>query len=153
MAGLLTVPQRRTEGLPNRHEPATDLPTLAVPQPTPRKCPIVPPDSLESTILSATHRYLDALSNLNAPPPWTICISVLEVNGYAVYARDSHEVPRRFPEIDICAEPIVIQEIPESLDRQNVARILRPAFDYIWREFGLPGSLNYTRGGIYNNRL
>jgi hypothetical protein len=113
---------------------------------------IVPPNSLESMILSATCSYLDVLKNLNAPPPWTICISIIEVRGYEFHLEDSHEVPRLFPDVDICADPIVIQEIPESLDRQKVAQILRPAFDYIWREFGFTGSLNYTRGGIYNNR-
>lgn len=34
----------------------------------------------------------------------------------------------------------------------KVARLLHPAIDHIWQEFGLDGSLNYGDDGTYLNR-
>jgi hypothetical protein len=45
--------------------------------------------------------------------------------------------------------------IPEDADlsnRQAVARALRPALDFIWREYDYPGSLNFTRSGDWTAR-
>jgi hypothetical protein len=112
----------------------------------------VPSDAVEGALIWSAMAYLTELQEVNAPLPWAIGISLLEVKGYWLYAADGQSRADVFGETDIRLQPIVVDAIPEPLDRQAVAAILKPAFDFIWREFGFGGSSNYTEGGIYNVR-
>ena len=44
---------------------------------------------------------------------------------------------------DIMPAPIVIANWEDMYDGQAVGRLLKDAFDYIWRECGFAHSLNY----------
>lgn len=118
----------------------------------PQKDPIVPSSATESVIIGSTMRYLDLLQKLNAPLPWAICISLLEIKNYWFLASNTEVSPRAFPDTDILVEPIVVKTIDRPFDLQNVASLLKPALDFIWREFGFPDCLHYTESGIYNAR-
>jgi hypothetical protein len=118
----------------------------------PSKESFVPSSATESVIISAAAKYLEALHKLNAPLPWTICVSLLEVKNYCLYVSDAQTNCQPFPDVDICPEPIVLSTLSGPLDWQQVARVLRPAIDFIWREFGFPGSFNYTQDGLYIRR-
>ncbi len=118
----------------------------------PCKDRIVPAEATERAIMT-TASYLKMLRELHVPLPWTICISLLEVNDYWLFVSEGISSRRQFPEQDIAAEPIIVRDVKEISDRQGVARLLRPSIDYIWREFGFEGSPNYTGNGIYNVRF
>lgn len=113
----------------------------------------VPSGAVEAAIIRSTTAYLKALQEINAPLPWTIATSLIEVKGYWLYAYDGQTAFYKLEEIDIRPDPIKVAALPEPLAPQSVAQILRPAIDFFWREFGFERSSNYTDGGIYNVRF
>jgi hypothetical protein len=107
---------------------------------------------MEGAMIRPVFDYLKLLKKIGGPLPWTICVSLLEVTGFWLYASDGQGRTNVFDETDVLAPPIVLTTIPEPLDSQAVAKLLRPAIDFIWREFGFTRSCNYTDTGIYNVR-
>jgi len=118
----------------------------------PQKDLLVPSSATERTIISSTMSYLDLLRTVNAPLPWAICISLLEIKNYWFLVSNSEFSRQTFSDADILVAPIMVNTLDRPFDRQNVASLLKPALDYIWREFGYPDCLNYTEGGVYNVR-
>jgi hypothetical protein len=114
--------------------------------------PYVPGAGTEKLIISSVSKYLEVLRTLEAFLPWTICVSLLEIKGYWLYVRDGQTSDQMFEDTDIHLEPIVLENSEGSFDFSHAAQILRPAFDFIWREFGFERSYNYTESGLYNVR-
>lgn len=112
----------------------------------------IPPLILESRIILSVESYLEALRSLAAPLPWHVSISLLEVKGYWMLLSQV-DTTAPFPDIDICPEPLIVRNIAEIDTSEKVRAFLRPAIDFIWREFGEEGSPHYTPTGFYTERL
>ena len=48
---------------------------------------------------------------------------------------------------DLVADPILIRNPEDVSDEQAVGRLLKDAFDYVWRECGFENSMNYDAEG------
>jgi hypothetical protein len=119
----------------------------------PNKSELVPALRTESTILASMARYLSALEKLNAPLPWYVCFSLLEVQNYWFVVSNSAGSSEPFPESDIRPEPVVIERIDRFDSPAVVAKLIRPVIDFIWREFGYSGSSHYSAAGEYTERI
>jgi hypothetical protein len=119
----------------------------------PEKELLVPAAAVESTIIAAVASYLKSLRVMEAALPWHICVSLLEIKDYWLLISDSETSRRPYPEVDIAPEPLVVRTVLDADSPLTVARLLRPAIDFIWREFGVDGSYNYTDAGDYTRRL
>ena len=119
----------------------------------PEKELLVPAPIAEATIITAVSRYLKALRAVEATLPWYICISLLEIKDYWLFISNSDTSRRSYSEVDVAPDPVVVRNAQDADSPLTVARILRPAIDFIWREFGLEGSYNYSDTGDYTRRL
>ncbi len=117
----------------------------------PNKERVVASSTMESLLFVSTQRFLETLRKLSAPLPWTICISLLEVRDYWLFASNVDASRKPFPDSDIVADPIVVRNADEADDLQTVRRLLRPAIDFIWREFGFPSCWHYDSNGEYRD--
>ena len=114
---------------------------------------VVPAEATESVIITAVARYLEALRAMEAVLPWQICVSLLEIRDYWLLVSNSETSPRPYPEADIAPDALVVRSLSEVDSPMKIARLLRPALNFIWREFGLEGCYNYTATGDYSGRL
>ncbi|MGA2257875.1 MAG: hypothetical protein ABSG53_24695 [Thermoguttaceae bacterium] len=115
--------------------------------------PFVPSTAAERAIITSVAAYLRALQALNAPLPWHICVSLLEIRGYCLLVSNYEASQRAYAGHHVIADPLIVRSLAEIETNQKIATFLRPIVDFIWREFGVDGSYNYTENGIYNNRL
>jgi hypothetical protein len=79
---------------------------------------------------------------------WHIALGMLNMKNSVlavshVYAFDG----RVFMREKILPPPITISEEADISDIQTIAQALRPAFDYVWREYNYPSSLHYNQSG------
>lgn len=112
----------------------------------------IPPLVLESRIILSVENYLETLRSLKAPLPWHVSISLLEVKGYWMLLSQV-DTTAPFPDANICVEPLIVRNVAEIDTSEKVRAFLRPAIDFIWREFGAEGSPHFTPTGIYTERL
>jgi hypothetical protein len=109
----------------------------------------VPNVAYEREIIIAFHRYLTSLRELGVSGPFFIHTAMLNVQGY-IMATDPMRMlsgGRVFQGEDI--RPL-LDHLPNDTyfaTKQDVAKALRPMFDYIWREFGFDRSFNYSETG------
>jgi hypothetical protein len=108
----------------------------------------IPSVAFEREIISSTSRYLTALQGLGVPLPWYVGVSLLNIRGYSMYADpwQSGVIARATNSDDICARSIEVQGGQVPTAPLDVAKMLKPAFDEIWRAFNFPQSLNYNEG-------
>jgi hypothetical protein len=109
---------------------------------------LVPSVTFEKGMVEGVARYLKALVSLAVPGPWVIGIgligltkSMLGVAPHLLFEGCVFERERILP------PPAMIPADADIGDLQVVARAMRPAFDYIWREYNYPQSLNYGESG------
>ncbi|MGO8746422.1 MAG: hypothetical protein ACLQNE_10560 [Thermoguttaceae bacterium] len=114
---------------------------------------IIPAPAIEDAIITSVAEYLRTLQAMNAPLPWHICVSLLEIHGYRLLVSKGNTSRRPYPNADIIADSRVVPSLANVDSDEKVATFLRPVINYIWREFGFEGSTSYTKNGIYSNRL
>ena len=107
---------------------------------------IIPSSATETTIIDGVSRYVEALRTLTPPLPWAICISLLEVKGYRLMISNV-DFSGAYQGTDLVLKPLIVRNAGDVDNRDKVTRLLRPAIDFIWREFGKPGSPNYLADG------
>ncbi len=104
---------------------------------------IIPSKSFEQTVVKTVVAYSAALKDLGVPLPWRLGVSLLGIRGYRLFA-DEECVAREISDRDdLIADPIVIRRFEDVSDVKSAARLLKGCFDYVGREYGLPGSYNY----------
>ncbi len=113
----------------------------------------VPSVAIETAIITSIAQYLKVLQAIGANLPWHVCISLLEIKGYHFLISNSESSRDGFIESNILIEPLIVRSVSEVDSPHKIAHSLRPAIDFIWREFGLDGSYNYTEDGTYTRRL
>jgi hypothetical protein len=113
--------------------------------------------SLESDIIGTVYRHITALKELGVKGPWHVAISLLQVEGYVMLARArlmGGASSRVYDQEDMLTPPVVIPDEIDLSDHRarELARLLQPAFDFIWREFNYDRSFNYTKDGEWAPR-
>ncbi|MCX6997981.1 MAG: hypothetical protein NTV49_13075 [Kiritimatiellaeota bacterium] len=107
---------------------------------------IIPSISYERNILSAIQEWIKLYRAMNISGPWHIALALVNLNkSWLLVRADWRERGRVFEGNAIQAPPVVIPA--DTQHAQEIARTLRPVFDFIWREHGYPGCLNYDSDG------
>ncbi len=109
----------------------------------------VPSIAYERELISAIHLYLNSFAQLGVSPPFFVNCALLGVRGYFMYVD-----PIRFSSFgrilqkdDVLPPSVKFMSEADFSSRESVAKTLRPAFDFIWREFDFQRSFNYTSDG------
>ncbi len=108
----------------------------------------VPSVGFEKDVIRAVQRYLGVLSRLGASGPWFCTLGLIGLTKSVLWVGARLAFGGRPFEGDSILPPAVEIAADTELDNpQAVARALRPALDYVWREHNYPESLNYGESG------
>ncbi len=108
----------------------------------------IPSAAFEKRVIEGVFGYLKLLKALGSRGPCYVGIGLINVKKSFLYTDPRFQFGGGAFEGDQILPDIV--EVPSdvALDNpQGVARALRPAFDYVWREHRFPRSLNYVATG------
>jgi len=113
----------------------------------------IPIITFEKSVIEGVARYCQALRELNVSGPLFVGIGLINLGKSYLHVGPGHGMGARVHEGGEILPPCLeIQEDTDLSNRQAVARFLRPALDFIWREYNYPGSLNFTQSGDWNVR-
>jgi len=114
---------------------------------------IVASIAYEKEIVLSVTEYSKLLANLQVPTPYCIGISLLNVHGYIMYVDLQYRhLGRILDQDDIVADAVAISDVNKDTQPETVAKLLKPAFDQIWREFNFPRSFNFDKDGNWAPR-
>lgn len=103
---------------------------------------------IELVSVEAVASYFTMLKELKISPLWRVDISLINLRPSILLSTDIWihcSGQKVFKDKDIIPDFISIEE---GLSEQDgVARCLRPAFNFLWRAFGFPGSPYYNASG------
>ncbi len=107
---------------------------------------LIPSIAYEEYIVEAVRNYFEILTILEIPFPIVVFISFVGVKGaYMGYSRSYQAEPI---DRDMILLPEILIEDYEKIDGINdVAKILRPAFDAFWNACGFERSFNFNEQG------
>jgi hypothetical protein len=110
----------------------------------------IPSTAFEKEVIEGIFSYLKSLQALDIKGPWYVGFGLINVKKSILYVSQRFMFGGRDFEGDEMRPPVI--EVPADTDLtdqrfQPVARALRPAFDFIWREHNYPRSLNYAETG------
>ncbi|PCJ54621.1 MAG: hypothetical protein COA79_21805 [Planctomycetota bacterium] len=113
----------------------------------PEKCVgNVPSIAFEREIITSFHKYLTSLKEFGVTGSFFIHTVLLNIQGYMMYVGPKYMIDnQRILEVEDIRPPFI--QIPSGTNistQHDVAKIIRPMFDYIWREFGFERSYNYS---------
>jgi hypothetical protein len=103
---------------------------------------------IELVSVKAITSYFKLLEELKNSPPWYVDISLVNLRPSILLATDirvHHSGEKVFEDKDIIPDLILIEEVLS--EPNEIARFLRPAFNFLWRAFGFPGSPYYSASG------
>jgi len=112
----------------------------------------IPNIAYEREIITIFHHYLSSLKESGVAGPFFIHTAMLNVQGYSMHTKRISG-GRVFQGEDI--QPLLCH-VPNDTHfatKQDVAKAVRPMFDYIWREFGFDKSINYSEEGEWLESL
>lgn len=114
---------------------------------------LIPSVTFEKGMVEGIARYLKAMVGLTVTGPWAVSVgligltkSVLGVAPHLLFDGCVSGKERILP------PPVMISSDADVADLQVIARAMRPAFDFIWREHNYPRSLNYGESGDWVGR-
>lgn len=113
---------------------------------------VVPSTATESTIIWSVAKYLEVLHRVEAPLPWSVGVSLLEIADYWFLVSNTETSRTPIRATDIITDLVVVTSCSDVGEFEKTARTLRPAIDYIWREFGFSGSRHYSSDGHWSSR-
>ncbi|MGO9120694.1 MAG: TIR domain-containing protein [Desulfomonilaceae bacterium] len=108
------------------------------------------PAKIERVTIKALAGYLPLMYDLQVEMPWLVRISLLELGPTVAWSADLRvhsSGDRVFRETNIIADFIEVRSEEEFANENQVACLLRPAFNYMWRSFGFKASPYYNRDG------
>lgn len=111
----------------------------------------IPSIDLENTIVDTITASLARLGELGVRGSIRVGISLLGIQGFCLLA-DQHPSQVTFQNDDIIVDPVEISCSSPPQERYAVGTLLKDAFDFIWREFGFPGSRSYDSTGNWHSR-
>lgn len=104
----------------------------------------------EERIVVRSLEVLEAQRTLGAPVPTILMLSLLNVNGCTLGINGGFpsEIRNRIERDDLIIPGIELTQHPAGFD--DLAKTLKPVFDYVWTAAGWPGSYNYDSAGNWN---
>jgi hypothetical protein len=114
---------------------------------------IIPSVAFEQNIIEAAYEYLCLLIDFNVSGPWCIALSLFNLQNSLLFVGHGFSFEGKiFKGEDITPPPIIAPEKLDISTPQDLAKILKPIFDFIWREHNYPQSLNYGTNGSWTGR-
>lgn len=109
---------------------------------------VIPIMSIEKSIIETVSQYCQVLVGLGVRGILLAAFGTINLRKSVLFIGSGYGSDGRVYEGDkIIAPPVEIPEGADIRNRQVVAKVLRPAFDFIWREYNYPRSLNYGSTG------
>ena len=109
---------------------------------------IIPSMAFERNIIDAVSSYTQALSDFGADGPWLVALGFINMSKSRLYVGIRYGFGgREYQGSQILPQPVEISKHISLQDHQLVAKALRPIFDFIWRDYNFPGSLNFDQSG------
>lgn len=110
----------------------------------------IPSTAVERDIIEGVQKDIELLDKLEVKGPWCVALSLFNLQKSFLYTNirftfDGKELVRD----SIDPPSIIIPEAIEQHNPQTIASELRPIFDFIWREYNFPRSLNYDNNGFW----
>jgi hypothetical protein len=105
---------------------------------------LIPSTELERDLISALRSYLKLQETLGLDTPLFAMISLLDVKDYSLAVKQKHRYSTIRP---IDRNVLILPELVIEEYGQDVATILRPAFDALWQASGFLRSGNYDDNG------
>jgi len=100
----------------------------------------------ESELLRSLKTYLKVMNGVGVTTPVFIMLSLLDVKGYRIGGVNNFPFGRRGQD-PIERDVLVIPEVLLETFEQDVAEVMRCAFDVVWNAAGWPRSMNYDKDG------
>ena len=109
----------------------------------------IPSIAYERELVAAFHLYLTSLKELGVSGPFFCHVALLNIRGYVMYTDPMLMVSggRIFQQDDIRPGLCHIPNEKGYATIKDMAKSLRPIFDFIWREFGYERSYNFSESG------
>jgi hypothetical protein len=103
----------------------------------------IPSTAFEKDLIKALGRYLTLLSALEAPPPYMVALSLLDVRGLRMSVSEAYiEQPHPIDRDDLVLPEVLVEALPAQPHA-----VLKPLFDAIWNATGWAHSPNYDEAG------
>ena len=114
---------------------------------------IIPSIAFEKSIIEAIHEYIGLFMEFEVAGPWIVAMSLFNLKTSVLWVGPRFLFDGRpFTGEAITPPPVLVPEDIHIKNPQSVAQVLRPAFDFIWREHNFPHSLNYGVGGDWTGK-
>jgi len=114
----------------------------------------IPSLAYEESLIGAAFSYLQVLHSLGVRGPIQCLIVLFQIRGFYLAVRPSLELrgptPRLCQRDELRPDAITIHPDDDVSSIAAVACLLKPAFDYIWLEFGYDHSHNFNDSGQWN---
>ncbi|MFC1835508.1 hypothetical protein ACFL2Q_12350 [Thermodesulfobacteriota bacterium] len=113
---------------------------------------VIPLWSIEGVLLDRIILYLNLLRKGGIEGPFFIDLALLSLPPTMVEMRPqdySSGDSRVFRDRDIVPDLVFLDKVDAAYDIVCVASFLKPAFDFMWREFDFRRSPRYTKDGIW----
>lgn len=98
----------------------------------------------EQALITASEMYLDALRDMNVPPPIFVLLSLLGYKGYDMAASASY---MRYESTPIDRDVLAIPEVLVEEYGTNPSEFMCPILDMVWNASGWPESPNFDEDG------
>lgn len=119
----------------------------------PENMHVIPSIAFENNIVEAIHDYIGLLIEFGLPGPWMVGISLFNLGTSVLYVGPRFSFDGRPYTGDDITPPVLQVPADTNINNpQSVAQVLRPLFDFIWREHNFPHSLNYSFDGKWTGR-
>lgn len=111
----------------------------------------VPPQECESHVVATSMFYLELMRNLGVGGPIAIQMAMFRIQGFFMGVRTTAtrrgQGFRIFDKPELRPDVVTVDEEAEVSNSGVMASLLKPTFDYMWREFGFPGSPHFNEAG------
>ena len=101
--------------------------------------------------IKSVANYLNVFVKLGHIGKLNVYLSLTNISDYLLDCRDPCD-SAEFYEDEISPSSVCFN-VRGEISVQEVAAGLKPIFDHIWREFGLPNCLLYLENGVYSQRI
>lgn len=108
------------------------------------------PARIERVAVEALTKYFSMLRDVPVHFPWLISVAILDLGPTAAWSTDIRHYSSGdvvFRDRDIMPDFIEVRKEDQFSDENQVARLLRPALNFMWRAFGHKGSPYFDSEG------
>ncbi|WP_282020909.1 toll/interleukin-1 receptor domain-containing protein [Planomicrobium okeanokoites] len=104
----------------------------------------IPISKFEKDIIEHTKKYLNYLQNLKVKLPVAISVCLFEVEGFSI--------PHAWSEEKINESTVLLPVKQINSWDEDIAKLLRPSFDFLWNHCGFEKSLNFDEDGNWREQ-